>query len=157
MTVSSRLRILAVALVLLTARHNANGSQKPSTGSEKPVVYNHVSKGSESMDDVKARKLYERSFKIVDFSDERGYVRSKVTRKVIPRPVIENGHSVKGDARLIFVVNQQGRAVMPFVVRSTNTKLNKTVLDIITQWRGTAARLNGAPIAVLLHQDFTFK
>src|SRR5206468_3928927 len=54
-------------------------------------------------------------------------------------PVIENGRSVKGDVRIVFVVNQEGRAVMPFVVHSTNRKLNKTVLDIITQWRGTPA------------------
>jgi len=157
MTVANRLGILAIALALFSARLDANEGQKQPVGAEKPIVYNHVSKGSERPDDAEARKLYRGKFKIVDCSGERGYVRAKVTRKLIPRRVVENGHSVKGDVRLIFVVNQQGRAVMPFVVRSTNTKLNKTVLDIITQWRGTPALLNGAPIAVLLCQDFTFK
>ena len=157
MTVANRLGILAVTLALFSARLDANEGKKQSVGAEKPIVYNHVSKSSERPDDAEAKKLYRGKFKIVDFSDERGYVRSKVTKELIPRPVIENGHSVKGDVRLIFVVNQQGRAVMPFVVHSTNAKLNKTALDIITQWRGTPALLNGVPIAVLLHQDFTFK
>jgi hypothetical protein len=157
MTVANRLRILAVALTLFSARIDANEGQKQSVGAEKPIVYNHVTKDSTRPDDAEARKLYRGKFKIVDFRDERGYIRSKVTKKLIPRPVVENGHSVKGDVRLIFVVNQHGRAVMPFVVHSTNSKLNKTVLDVITQWRGTPALLNGAPIAVLLYQDFTFK
>jgi hypothetical protein len=155
MTVANRLRILAVALALFTTRLDANEGQKQSVGAENPTVYNHVSKASER-DDVEAKKLYRGKFKIVDFRDERGYIRSKVTRKLIPRPVVENGHSVKGDVRLVLVVNQEGRAVMPFVVHSTNPKLNKTVLDGITQWRATPALLNGAPIAVLMYQDFTF-
>jgi len=139
MSVANRLRILAIVLALLTVQLDANEGQKQSLGAEKPTVYHHVRKGSERPDDAEARAQYRGKFRIVDFSDDRGYIRSKVTKKLIPRPVIENGRSVKGDVRIVFVVNQEGRAVMPFVVHSTNRKLNKTVLDIITQWRGTPA------------------
>jgi len=105
MSVPHRLRILALALSLLAARLDAAENQKQSVRTEKPIVYNHVGKGSARSYDTKAKALYRDKFKIVDFSDERGYIRSKVTRKLIPRPAL----------------------------------------------------LNGRPIAVLLHQDFTFK
>ena len=157
MFVPYRLGILALALSLLTARLDAGKNQKQSVKTDKPIVYNHFGKGSARSYDTKVRALYRDKFKIIDFSDERGYVRSKVTRKLIPRPVIENGRSVKGEVRVVIVVNQEGRPMMPFVVSSTNSKLNQAVLNVIAQWRGTPALLNGRPIAVLLHQDFTFK
>jgi len=156
MAVAHRLIILALSLALLIPQLEANAGQKQSLGADKPMVYNHVDKGSESPGDTEAKTLYREKFKIVDFSSERGYTRSKNTKRLIPRPVIENGRSVKGDVRLVFIVNQEGRVVMPSVVHSTNTKLNQTVLNVITQWRGTPALLNGTPIAVLLYQDFRF-
>ena len=157
MTVPHRVGILAVALSFLTPRLDAHENQRRPVRTEKPIVYNHVGKNSERSDDAKAKTLYREKFKIIDFSGERGYTRSKVTKKLIPPPVIEYGRSVKGDVRVVIVVNQDGRPIMPFVVRSTNPKLNQAVLNVIAQWRGTPALLNGSPIAVLLYQDFTFR
>ncbi len=156
MAVAHQLRIVAVTLALLTPQLGANAGQKQSLGAEKHIVYNHIDKGSERPGNAEAKALYREKFKIIDFSGERGYTRSKNTKRLIPRPVIENGRSVKGDVRVVFIVNQEGRVVMPFVVHSTNMKLNQTVLNVITRWRGTPALLNGAPIAVLLYQDFRF-
>ena len=156
MAVAHRLRILALTLALLVPHLEANAGQKESLRANKPIVYDHVEKGSESPGDAEAKALYREKFKIIDFSGERGYTHSKNTKRLIPRPVIENGRTVKGDVRLVFIVNQEGHVVMPSVVHSTNTKLNQAVLNVITQWRGTPALLNGAPIAVLLYQDFRF-
>jgi hypothetical protein len=156
MIVPQRLWILPVAVSLLTPRVDAYENQKQSVRMERPMVYNYVGKGSESADNTKAKPLYREKFRIIDFSADRGYTRSKVTKKLIPRPVIENGRSVKGDVRVVLVVNQVGRPIMPFVLSSTNSKLNQAVLNVIAQWRGTPALLNGRPIAVLLHQDFRF-
>ena len=152
-----RLWIVAILLSLLTPPLDANEGRETISREAKPTVYNHIGKGSDRSVNAKAKALYRGKFTIVDFSDNRGYSRSMVTKELIPRPVFENGRSVKGDVRVVVVVNQEGRALMPFVVHSTNPKLNQTVLNVITQWRGTPARLNGTPIAVLLHQDFTFK
>ena len=156
MAAAYRLRILALTFALLIPQLQANARQKESLGRDKPVVYNHVDKDSESLGAPEAKARYREKFKIIDFSDERGYTRSKNTKRLIPRPVIENGRSLKGDVRLAFIVNQEGRVVMPSVIHSTNTKLNQAVLNVITQWRGTPALLNGVPIAVLLYQDFRF-
>jgi len=123
----------------------------------KSTVYNFIGKGSERTGEAEAKALYHDRFKVVDFTDERGYTRSKCTTRLIPRPVIDGGRSVTGYVRVVFVVSTDGHVVEPLVLRSTNRKLDKTVLEIISRWRGTSALLNGIPIAILLSQDFTFR
>ncbi|PYJ04636.1 MAG: hypothetical protein DME95_07215 [Verrucomicrobia bacterium] len=139
MSVANRLRILAIVLALLTVQLDANEGQKQSLGPRSLQFTTTSVRALSARMTLKRGHSTGGSLELSIFSDDRGYIRSKVTKKLIPRPVIENGRSVKGDVRIVFVVNQEGRAVMPFVVHSTNRKLNKTVLDIITQWRGTPA------------------
>jgi len=122
----------------------------------KPAVYCSVGKGSERHFDAEVKAHYGKKFKIVGLNDERGYTRSRATTKVIPQPLYESGQMVQGSVRVVFIVTDKGRVLEPFVLTSTNAKLNRTVLDIIMQWRGTPARLNDVPISVILAQDFTF-
>jgi TonB family protein len=121
----------------------------------KPVIYIYVGKGSERRGEV-VKSVYGGKFRIVELTDDRGYTRSRATAPVIPRPLYESGQMLYGDVRLIFIVTEKGRVIEPFVLTSTNKKLNRTLLDIILQWRGTPARLNGVPISTVLAQDFSF-
>lgn len=125
----------------------------PSGG--KPAVYVYVGK-SERIGYAEVKARYGKKFRIVDLKDERGYTRSKVTIKVTPNSVYESGQIVRGSVRLMFIVTEKGRVLEPFVLSSTDARLNDTVLTFIMRWRGTPARLNNIPISVVLAQDFTF-
>jgi hypothetical protein len=106
----------------------------------KPVIYIYVGKGPERRGDTEVKSAYGGKFRIVELTDERGYTRSRASHPVIPRPLYESGQLVEGSARLVFIVTDKGRVIEPFVLTSTNKRLNRTVLDIISQWRGTPAR-----------------
>lgn len=145
--------VMAAAIPELHARQRA----EQLVADRKPTVYNYVGKGYDRSVGAEAKSRYRDRFNVVDFNDERGYVRSKNTKQVIPRALIEGGRTVKGFVRVVFIVNENGRVIQPFVLRSTNQKLNDMVIDVIKQWSGRPALLNGTPIAILLGQDFTFR
>jgi TonB family protein len=121
----------------------------------KSTVYNYVGTGPGHTDEPGLKPFYER-FNVVNFTDDHGYTRSKCTRPVMPRPVWGGGFYAKGSVSVAFVVTSTGRVIEPVVLRSTDRRLDNTVLETILRWRGTPALLNGRPIAILLYQDFTF-
>jgi TonB family protein len=121
----------------------------------KPTVYNYVGKGPEHTDEPGLKPFYER-YNVVNFTDDHGYTRSKCTRPLMPRPLWNGGFYAKGFVSVAFIVTSTGRVIEPVVLHSTNSKLDETVLETISRWRGTPARLNGLPIAILLYQEFTF-
>jgi TonB family protein len=123
--------------------------------SAKPKVYNHIGKGSGRSREAEIKAHYSNKYTIVDIGDQ-GYVRSEATRIVIPRAVVQFGQLMSGSVRVAFIVTAEGKVADTFVVTSTNRQLNSKVTDIIQQWRGRPARLNGVPIATLRVQDFTF-
>ena len=88
--------------------------QKQSAASRKPTVYNFVGIGSDRAGDAEIRAVYREKFNIVDFSDERAYISSKVTKRLLPRPIIEGGRTVKAFVRV--VVDKEGRVIQPFVL-----------------------------------------
>ncbi len=149
MGVTHPLVVFLVALCI--AATSLHGKEGP-----KPTVYNYVGKEPERSVEPGLKPFYER-FNVVNFTDDHGYTRSRCTNRLIPRPVIDGGHSTKGSVSVAFIVTSAGRVIEPVVFRSTNRKLDKTVLDTISQWRGTPALLNGRPVAILLYQDFTFE
>ncbi len=148
-TLTHPLAVFVVALCLTApSLHGKEG--------RKPTVYNYVGKGPEQTVEPGLKPFYER-FNVVNFTDDHGYTRSKCTKRLIPRPVSDFGRYAKGFVSVGFIVTSNGRVIEPVVLRSTNRKLDNTVLETISQWRGTPALLKGVPIAILLYQDFKFQ
>lgn len=124
--------------------------------SEKPKVYNYVGPGADLAGDSEMKAIFGKKYAIVDLVNKKGYVASKPTTRVSPKPLMENGHALEGSVRVALIVNAQGQVREPVVISSTNRKLNETVLNAIRQWRGTPARLNGVAVPMVYSQDFTF-
>ena len=132
-----------------------HASERPAT--TRLTIYNYVPKHSELGQDA-AKAVYSRKFRIVDFHDDSRYERSKCTFKVIPQPQrTPAGRLITGYVRVVLIVTTEGRVLEPFVLRSTEARLNGSALEAVKKWRGTPARLNGSPIPIILHQDFRFR
>src|SRR5205823_766443 len=97
-------------------------------------------------------------FRIIEFRNEPTYIHPKNAKRIIPTPQRDAaGNLVTGFVRVCVIVTAEGRAIEPFVLRSTNTKLDPVVLGVIRQWSSAPARLHGQPISIALSQDFTFR
>jgi hypothetical protein len=121
----------------------------------KPVIYNYIGKGSERAGEAEVKAHYGTKFRIVDIG-EPGFIRTKLTQRVPPRPLIESGRLIKGSVRVIYIITSEGRLIEPFVLSSTDNRLNPIVLAAIAQWRVTPATLNGVAISSICGQDFRF-
>ena len=149
------MKLLAFSLIpafLVSSLH----AKERAEGRQKPVVYNHVLEEGNAEDQiVKAR--YGNKYRIVEFRNDPTYIRSKNTKRVIPKPQRDvAGKLVTGSVRVCLIVTAQGRVADPFVIRSTNRKLDPVVLEAIKYWRGEPARLHGQAISIALSQDVTF-
>ena len=150
------MKLLVFSLIPAFILPNLNAKER-TDGREKPVVYNHTLKDGDPGDQM-VRARYGKKYRIVEFRNDPTYIPSKNTKRIAPTPQRDAaGNLLTGSVRLCLIVTTEGRVLEPFVERSTNRKLDPVVLEVIKQWRGTPARLNGQPISIALYQDFTFR
>lgn len=150
-------RLIFACLGLTLSAHAIYGREHP-TGTTKPTIYNFLGAGSDAAEERQQIGAYRAKYKIVQLPERAlaNYVPPKSVSKILPRPQRDGGQLVSGKVRVVCIVTEQGRAADPFILRSTDARLNACVLDAIRRWHSSPARLNGSPIAVILHQDFIF-
>jgi outer membrane biosynthesis protein TonB len=126
--------------------------------SAKPTVYNYVTKNSNPVEEQAVKKVFRTKFNIVDIGDEKSYVRSRCTKRVVPKPQRDaSNHLLIGYVRVVFIATSRGYVIEPFILRSNNHSLDAIVLAKIKEWRGAPARLNGVAVSTLVSQDFDFR
>ncbi len=151
------MRKLFVTLTCLAALSGTAVSKtKPDRG--KPPVYREVKTESSQDVELAMRRAYASKFTVVPVSRAAGFVPSKCTRRIVPTPQRDTrGRMLGGNIRVAFMITSEGRIVQPIILSSTNNALDPVVLSTMMSWRGTPARLNGAPVSCIEWQDFTFR
>lgn len=140
--------------LLAAAQLHAALADGHSSAHAKPVIYNYIGKGSERAGEAKVKAFYATKFRIVDIG-ERGFTWPKLTQHIPPLPLVESGRLIKYSVRVIFIITSEGRVIEPFVLSSTNNRLNSIVLAAIPHWHATPASLNGAAISTIFGQELT--
>jgi TonB family protein len=143
--------ILFVASLTLDARGKEASRAKP-------IVYNYVTKNSNPVEEQAVKRAYGTKFNIVDIGDEKAYVRSRCTKRVMPNAQRDiSNRLLIGNIRVLFIITSGGYVIEPLILRSNNHSLDAIVLATIKEWRGAPARLNGVAVSTLVSQDFDFR
>jgi TonB family protein len=126
---------------------NTAHAEEVTTAKSKPTVYNHIIRENDPRDKA-IESAYAKKFTIVEVRDSKEYTGAVLKHSVHPRPVLnESGHELKGRVAVVMVVTSDGRVVEPFILESTDKRLNTAALDAVRQWREAPARLNGSPVS----------
>jgi TonB family protein len=148
-------RLLLSFIVLYASLTSAVLGKQAS--SAKPTVYNHVTKRSNPVEEQTIKRAYGTRFNIVDFSDAKSFVRSRCTKRVVPKSQRDaSGRLLIGSIRVVFIVTSEGYVTEPVILRSNNHSLDAIVLTTMKKWRAAPARRNGAAVSTLEAQDFAF-
>lgn len=124
--------------------------------SGRQVLYNLIVKEADPIDQT-IRERYGAKYDIVEVRRQFSYVSPTLTRTRFPNPVYDkNNEEVTGSVRVCVVVTADGRLVDPVILGSANPLLQGPVLEVLKQFRAVAARVNGAPAAVVDTLKFTF-
>lgn len=134
-------------LVIVLADEQLQGSE----GRSKPIVYNYVSGKAELAEKDSLKKTYAAKFQIVEVNDRRSFSLAKWTEYAAPE---WDGKPAYGTIAVFAILTADGRVIEPFVVRSSNARLNEPVLKMLKQWRGKPSRWNGSPVASVMFQEF---
>ena len=111
------------------------------------MVYNEIIREKDPRDRA-VEAAYSTKFNIIELRDKRGYTKATSTARVIPLPLrTESGQPIHGDVDVSIIVTSNGHVIEPFILKSTDKRLNATALNAIRQWRFAPARLNGFPIS----------
>ena len=147
---------LVSALILVCTLSHAAVAAAPSQR-QKSVVYREMKPRVNAQTEQALRRAYQRSFSIRAVRKENGFVPSKCTRRIVPRPYYDKaGRIIVGSVRVGFVITSTGHVTQPVALFSTNPALDPLVQKTMLTWRGTPPRVNGTPVACLEFQDFTF-
>ena len=125
---------------------------------QKPVVYDYVGKGADRTDEAVYRAVYGRKFRIIEVTDAKAYRGLKLPNGILPKDPVRDssGKILTGTVDVEFIVNQEGRIIEPFILRSAHPRLSETALRAIRNTRAKPARLNGSPIAAMGAVTFVF-
>jgi TonB family protein len=141
--VRSAVPFVAGLAVFLNTAH----AEEATTAKSKPTVYNYISRENDPHDKA-AESAYAKKFTIVDVRDRKQLTRAVLKEYVHPRPVLsESGQELKGRVAVMMIMTSDGRVVEPFILESTDRRLNTAALDAVRQWRFAPARLNGSPVS----------
>ena len=148
--VSSAVPFLVTFTVFLHTAH----AEEPAAAQSKPTVYSKFTKQndphSKAIEDAYAKK-----FTIVEHSDTKGFTKAIMREYANPRPVLsESGQELKGKVIVCVIVTSEGRVIEPFILESTDKRLNIPALDAARQVRFEPARLNGSPVSEVGHLIF---
>ena len=142
------MRLVALFLVAFTALLHTAHAQKSTTAKRKPTVYNQIIRENDPTDKA-AEAAYSTKFNIIELRTKKGYTKATPTARVVPLPLrSESGQPIHGDVDVSIIVTSDGRVIEPFILKSTDKRLNATVLSAIRQWHFAPARLNGSPISI---------
>ena len=123
----------------------------------KPTVYLHVIRAGDPQDQ-RMRKAYASKFTVADLQDSPAYIRPKPIAPNLPAVArTKSGEALPGDVVVLYVVTAEGSVIEPTILKSSDKRLNTTALKAMATWRFEPATLNGAPISVIVGQEFTFK
>ncbi len=129
--VRSAVPFVAGLAVFLNTAH----AEEVTTAKSKPTVYNYISRESDPHDKA-AESAYAKKFTIVEVRDRKQLTRAVLKEYVHPRPVLsESGQELKGRVAVMMIVTSDGRVVEPFILESTDRRLNTAALDAVRQWR----------------------
>lgn len=143
--------ILALTLLCIAIAPAASGK----TTHDKPVVYNLVTKHSDSSAETAAKEKYSGRFQIIDLTDTKSFSDPKCIHCQLPRrPRDGSGKVVEGKILVTWVVSAGGHVLDPIVLESSDQRLNEVTLDEIKSFRFSPARLNGTPVAALMGHRF---
>ena len=151
------MRFSASILTALTLGTISVAAQEAPAPSEKPTIYNHVTKEGSPYDQA-VRDAYAAKYTVVDLADSPAYAQPKRIAGGLPKVVrTDFGEGLSGYVLVAYVITTDGRAIEPFVLKSTDERLNSTTFKAIENWRFQPAKLHAVPISTIAAQEFTFK
>jgi TonB family protein len=126
---------------------------------QKPVVYDYVGKGADRRDEAVYRAVYGKKFRIVELTDSKASKGFELPKGILPKEPVRDssGKILTGAVDVEFIVNQEGRIIEPFILRSAHPRLSEVALQAIEKTRAKPARLNGSPIAEMGAVTFVFE
>ena len=127
--------VVGLAVLLNTAH-----AEKVTTAKSKPTVYNHIIRENDPHDRA-VEKAYAKKFTIVEIRDSKQFTKAVLKDYVHPRP------ELNGRVTVEMIVTSDGRVVEPFILESTDRRLDTAALNAVRQWRFAPARLNGSPVS----------
>jgi hypothetical protein len=101
-------------------------------------------------------KTYAKKFTIIDVSGEHITVPSPAVPPRTHLPRSESGQLLRGSVLAAYVVTTGGRAIDPVVIKSTDKRLDSTVLNMIKELRFDPFKRHGSAISILASQEFIF-
>jgi len=143
---------LLLVITMLTGISKYAGAQNGNLQN----IYNHITEEGAPLD-VLIHRTYGNKYRVIDIRKENGFVPAKVAGGTMPRYcILKDGVEVTGYVLLFYLINDQGRAEEPVVVRSTDERLNATVLGAVDTWRFAPPSVNGKNVWSTAAQEFEF-
>jgi TonB family protein len=150
------MRVVALFLIPFTALLHTAVAQKAATSKKKPTVYNEIIKENDAADKA-VEAAYSAEFDIIEVRHNKAYTAATETTSAVPPSLRSQARqSMPGDIEVAFIVTADGRVIEPFILKSTDKRLDVAVLNAIRQWHFAPARLNGSAVSSIHAVQVTF-
>ena len=134
-------------VVALTVFLNTAHAEEVTTAKSNPTVYIHVIRENDPHDKA-VENAYAKKFTIVEVRDSKQFTDAVLREDADPRPVLtESGRELRGEVSVEIIITPDGRVIEPFILASTDRRLNMAALDAARQLRFAPARLNGSAVS----------
>lgn len=122
------------------------------------VVYNLVGAQRTSVDDL-VHEHFEQFRRVVDVSnkDHTLLLPHVISARGLPDVVYDHGQCIAGSALVLYVIELNGSAVLPFVARSSHPALSAEALARVGNLRFRAAQVDGQTVATVAFTNYRFK
>ena len=152
---SSRL-LAAIAVLAITSFADAHSA----SDKEKRLVYNDVTEGS-GASDRDAKGPYAGKFRFIDVKQKEGFsparLKGSFTSTIRFRdPRSMRDTATRGKIVYVFIVTPDGRVLDPRILRSTDERVSKYIIERISNERYFPARFHGSPVFSLCRAEWAF-
>jgi hypothetical protein len=149
--------VVAVIAVLV----GASCAHAQSSGDrEKRLVYNDVTEGADAAD-RDAKRAYAGKFQFADIKQSEGFSPARLKGTLTssfrfrdPRSMRDS--AIRGKVVYVFIVTPEGRVLDPRVLRSTDERVSKYIIERISNERYFPARFRGSPVYTLCRDEWAF-
>jgi hypothetical protein len=152
---SSRVAVVICVFVVVSFIHAQTSSDK-----EKRLVYNDVTEGLGAID-RDAKERYAGKFRFIDIKQKEGFsparLKGSFTSSIRFRdPRSMRDSATRGKIVYVFIVTPDGRVLDPRILRSTDERVSKYIVERIGNERYFPARFHGSPVYSLCGDEWAF-